>query len=166
MDKLLHEFSVGLFFWQTVLFVIILFLLRKFAWKPILNAVNEREQSIEESLKAAEKAKEEMANLQAANEKLLLEAKEERAKIIKEAKDAKESLISEAKEEAREAAAKITENAKKEIESQKNAVMADIKNEVGTMAVEVASKILRKELKDKKEQDKYLNELVADIKLN
>ena len=101
MDKLLGEFSIGLFFWQTVLFLALLFLLRKFAWKPILNAVNEREEGIKNALDAAENAKKEMENLQADNEKLLKEARAERETMLKEAREIKNKMIDDAKEEAK-----------------------------------------------------------------
>ena len=111
MEKLLGEFSVGLFFWQTVLFILLVLLLKKFAWKPILNAVNEREQGIKDALDSAQKAKEEMANLQADNEKLLKEARAERDAMLKEARDIKNKMISDAKDEAKVEADKMVAQA-------------------------------------------------------
>ena len=117
MEKLINEFSIGLFFWQAVVFILLLLLLRKFAWKPILNAVNEREQGIKDALESAERAKLEMANLQADNEKLLQEARAEREAMMKEAREIKVKMISDAKEEAQAEANKTIANAQVAIES-------------------------------------------------
>lgn len=158
--------AIGLVFWTTLTFLILLLILRKVAWKPILNSVKEREQNIRESLSQAEKAKEEMANLQAENIKLLNEAKEERTKILKEAKEAGEKLIADAKEKAGVEYSKKVEEAVKEIENQKMAALTEVKNEAGKMAVEISKKILQKELSDPQAQQSYASALVNDIKLN
>lgn len=158
--------AIGLVFWTVVVFLLILVVLRAFAWKPILNAINEREESIEDALKAAEKAKADMEALNAKNENLLAEAREEKSKIILEAKEASEKIVNEAKEKAKLENARLLENAKKEIESQKEAAKAELKNEVGTMALEIAEKILQKELENKAAQETLASKLVEDFKLN
>lgn len=164
MELLTPEF--GLFFWTLVVFLILVFILSKYAWKPIMAALNEREQGITEALQSAEKAKAEMAALNADNQRILNEAKEEKSKIIREAKDASEKMMNEAREKAKTEAAKILVDAKREIENQKNAVMVDIKNQIGNLATEVAEKMIRKELKKDGEQMGYVNQLVGEIKLN
>lgn len=164
MDLLTPGF--GLFFWSFIIFSLIVFILGKFAFKPIGKAIKQREESIENALKAAEKAKEEMANLQADNEKFLAEAKEERAIILKEANALKDTIVSDAKTKAKIEADKIIANAKQEIENQKNAVLSEIKENVGGLAIEVAEKILRRELSTDKMQNELTADLVGDIKLN
>ena len=119
MEKLINDFSFGLFFWQMLLFVLLLFLLKKFAWKPILNALNDREEGIKNALESAENAKLEMQNLQADNQKLIQEARTEREAMIKEAREIKEKMISDAKEEAKAEADKMISNAQDAIESEK-----------------------------------------------
>lgn len=158
--------SIGIVFWTTIAFLILLFLLRKFAWKPILSTVNQREQKISESLAAAEKARAEMEQLTATNEKLLQEAREERAKILAEAKQIKEKMISDAKAEATEAQQKIAEANRQEIENQKNAAIAELKDAAAVLSLEIAEKVIRKELKDDKAQQAYVSELLADYKSN
>lgn len=166
MEKLLQEFSVGLFFWQSILFLALLFLLRKFAWKPILNAVNERESSIEEALKSAEKAKLEMAQLTAENEKIIAEARIERDKMLKEAKTASDKMITEAKEKASSEGDRLIIAAKEAIENEKKAAITEVKNQVAILSVEVAERILRKELSSKEAQKELINGLVEEVTLN
>lgn len=156
----------GLFFWSIVIFAIFWFLIGKLAFKPIANALEKRENDIQDALDQAKKAKEEMQKLQADNEQLIQEAREERSKILKEAKDAKESIIKEAREQAKVEANKLIANAKVEIESQKNAAIADVKNQLGSMALEIAEKVLKKELADDKDQINYVDKLVDDMNLN
>ena len=124
MENLLNQFSEGLFFWMLILFVLLVFLLKKFAWKPILDAVNEREEGIRNALLSAEEAKKEMQNLKADNEKLLAEARAERDAMLREARELKEKMISDAREEAQVQGAKMIEQAKASIESEKNQAMA------------------------------------------
>ena len=131
MDKLLSEFSLGLFFWQLLLFVGLVLLLKKFAWKPILDAVNEREEGIKKALESAENAKKEMQNLSSDNEALIKEARAERDAMLKEAREIREKMISEAKEDAKEQGAKMIENAVTAIEQEKQAALAHLKKEVG-----------------------------------
>lgn len=154
--------DIGLIFWQTVLFLIVLFLLGKFAWKPILNALHERENTIQESLDSAKKAREEMEKLQAANESLLQEARQERDKMLKQASETAKKLVADAKEEASAEGKKMIEKAKVEIENEKKAAVVEVKNQAAALSIEIAEKILRKDLADESAQkdlvDKYLNE--------
>ena len=158
--------SVGLIFWTAVVFIILLVLLRSLAWKPILSAVKEREQSIEDALNAAKKAKEEMALLNAQNEKILKEARAERDGILKEAREMKENIINEAKNSATVEANKLIENAKSAIQNEKASAMADIKNQVGQLSIEIAEKILTKELADKSAQVALVNDVIDQVKFN
>ena len=158
--------SVGLIFWTAVVFIILLVLLRSLAWKPILSAVKEREQSIEDALNAAKKAKEEMALLNAQNEKILKEARAERDGILKEAREMKENIINEAKNSATVEANKLIENAKAAIQNEKASAMADIKNQVGQLSIEIAEKILTKELSDKSAQEALVNDVIDQVKFN
>lgn len=164
MDLLNPHF--GLFAWTLVVFLIILFLLKKFAWKPILKALNERETGIAESIATAERVRSEMAQLQAKNEQLLAEAKEERSQMLREASEARDRIIHEAKERAKVEETKIIEEAKLQIERLKNAAMTEVKNEIGNLAVEVAERILRKELTSTEAQKEYVKKLTSEIKLN
>jgi F-type H+-transporting ATPase subunit b len=158
--------SVGLIFWTAVVFIILLVLLRSLAWKPILSAVKEREQSIEDALNAAKKAKEEMALLNAQNEKILKEARAERDGILKEAREMKENIINEAKNSATVEANKLIENAKAAIQNEKATAMADIKNQVGQLSIEIAEKILTKELSDKSAQEALVKDVIDQVKFN
>jgi len=158
--------GIGLIFWQTITFLLVLFLLGKFAWKPILGALKAREYSIESALKSAEKAKNEMAKLKADNEKLLSEAREERDKMMKDAMAAANSIKEEAKEEASKTTAKMLSDAKATINAEKNAALAEVKNQVASISLEIAEKVLRKNLSDDKVQQELLNEYMKDLKLN
>ncbi len=158
MEKLIEEFSVGLFFWQTVLFIALIFLLRKFAWKPILNAVIEREEKIEGALKAAEEAENKMKELSANNEKILADARVERENILKEGRSIKEKMIADAKNQATTEAEKIIISAKEQINIEKMKAMTEIKNQVADISIEMAEKILGAELKDAKNQKKLIEE--------
>ena len=156
----------GTIFWMIIVFGILLFILGKFAWKPILNALKEREESIASALNAAEEAKKEVAELKADNEKIIAEAKKERDVILKEAKEIKEKIVAEAKENAGREGEKIIEQARQQIESEKIAAIVDIKKQVADLSVMIAEKVIKKELKDKNEQEKMVDGLVEDIKLN
>lgn len=166
MEKLLDEFSIGLFFWQTVLFLALLFLLRKYAWKPILNAVNEREEGIKNALLSAENAKREMENLQSDNEKLLKEARTEREAMLKEARDIKNKMIEDAKEEAREEANKLIIQAQASIESEKKAAIAELKSQVANLSIDIAEKVVKEELSNKGKQVKLVESMLGETKLN
>ncbi len=141
MEKLINEFSIGLFFWQTLLFGLLLFLLWKFAWKPILNAVNDREDGIKDALAAAENAKKEMQNVTADSENLLKEARAERESLLKEAREIKDRLIADSKELAKVEGDKMIKQAQATIESEKKAAVADIKNQVAELSVDIAEKV-------------------------
>jgi F-type H+-transporting ATPase subunit b len=163
MEKLLSEFSLGLFFWQLLLFIALLLLLKKFAWKPILDAVNERETSIKDSLSAAQKARDEMQAVQADNKRILKEARTERDVLLSEAKKASTQMINQAKEDAKLEADKITAQAQEMIQNEKKAAINDLKTQVAQLSVDIAEKVLQTELKDKAAQDKLVEELVKEI---
>jgi F-type H+-transporting ATPase subunit b len=156
----------GLFFWQTVTFGIVLFILGKFAWGPIMGSLKEREDSIAEALSAAQEAKAEMASLKAANEALLQEARIERDKMLRDAQVAANNMMNEAKDRATKEGALLLDNARKGIETEKNAAMAEVKNFAATIALEVAEKILRKELKDNEAQKALVSEYLKESSLN
>ncbi len=166
MDKLINDFSLGLFFWHSVIFIGLVLLLKKFAWKPILDAVNEREEGIKEALLSAKNAKQEMQNLKSDNEKLIAEARVERDAMMKEARDIKDKMINDAKTEAQAQGLKMIEQAKAAIQSEKNAAMADLKNHVSSLSIEIAEKVLKSELSDKASQTKLVAQLLGDAKLN
>jgi len=166
MEKLLNEFSIGLFFWQTLLFSLLLFLLWKFAWKPILSAVNDREDGIKDALAAAENAKKEMQNVTADSEKLLKEARAEREAMLKEAREIKDRLIADSKEQAKVEGDKMIKQAQASIESEKKAAVADIKNQVADLSVDIAEKVIREQLANKDKQLKLVDDMLGDIKLN
>ena len=166
MDKLIEQFSLGLFFWMLVIFIGLIFLMRKFAWKPILDAVNEREEGIRNALLSAENAKREMLNLQSSNEKLVAEARAERDAMMKEAREIKEKMINDAKSEAQAQGEKMIAQAKAAIESEKNAAMAELKNQVSTLSLEIAEKVLKSELSNTEAQSKLVERMLGDAKLN
>ncbi len=166
MEELFGQFSLGLFIMQTVLFLALIFLLKKFAWKPILDAVNEREEGIKNALLSAESAKKEMQNLKSDNEKLLAEARLERDSMIKEAREIKEKMINDAKTEAQVAGQKMIEQAKASIESEKNAALAELKSQVSTLSLDIAEKLLKDELSNKEAQTKLVEKMLGDVKLN
>ena len=165
MDKLIEQFSLGLFFWQLILFVALVLLLKKFAWKPILNAVNDREEGILKALESAENARKEMQNLTADNERILKEARIERDAMLKEAREMKDSMITEAKSEAHAQATKVIEQAKATIESEKHAAIAEIKNQVAELSLEIAEKVMRSELSDKNKQIQLVEDMLKEVKL-
>lgn len=158
--------DVGLLLWTSIIFLLFWGVIGKYAFRPIKDALIKRESDIQDALDEAKKAKEEMANLKAANEELLAQAREERAKIMKEAKEAKDTIISDARVKAKEEAQKIVGNARNEIENQKMAAMIDVKNKAGMIALEIAEKIIRKELQGDGAQEAFANTLVEEINLN
>eukprot|EP00746_Dinoflagellata_sp_MGD_P007454 gnl/MRDRNA2_/MRDRNA2_114750_c0_seq1.p3 gnl/MRDRNA2_/MRDRNA2_114750_c0~~gnl/MRDRNA2_/MRDRNA2_114750_c0_seq1.p3 ORF type:complete len:167 (-),score=24.22 gnl/MRDRNA2_/MRDRNA2_114750_c0_seq1:1140-1640(-) len=166
MEKLINEFSVGLFFWQSLIFLVLLFLLRKFAWKPILNAVNEREEFIEQSLEDAHKAKDELQRLKAKNEDLIKEARVERDELLKSARAAKDSMINEAKDTAKKEADKILEAARATIETEKLAAIAELKNSVAALSIDIAEKIIKEELSSEDKQKKLVSNMLEEVSLN
>ena len=168
---ILADFSVmkpdpGLVFWTFLIFLLVWIILGRVAFKPIQKALKKREDDIQDSLDEAKRARDEMAQLQSQNEQLLKEAQEERAKSLREAKDTKEAIIKEAKEEAKEEAKKIVADAKAQINNMRMETMTNIRNEVGTMAVDIAEKVLRSKLQGDKEQEALVNRLVDEIKFN
>ena len=166
MDKLLNDFSFGLFFWQTLLFIILLLLLRKFAWKPILNAVKDREEGIKNALKSAEDARKEMQNLTADNERILKEARNDREELLKEARSIREKMIDEAKGDAQLEANKLIEKAKESIQTEKQAAIIDLKNQVADLSIGIAEKLVKEELASKDKQVKLIETMLKDVKLN
>ena len=166
MEKLFEDFSLGLFFWQAVLFIALILLLKKFAWKPILDSVNDREEGIKNALDSAEKAKLEMQNLQADNQKLLHEARAEREAMLKEARDIKNKMIEDAKGQAQDQASKMIQQAQEAIESEKKAAVAELKNHVATLSLEIAEKVLHTELSNKDKQLKLVEAMLAEKSLN
>lgn len=166
MEKLLSEFSVGLFFWQTLLFLALLFLLRKFAWKPILGAVNEREEKISDSLALAEKTRTEIENLKAQNADLLKEARAERDAMIKDAKATTSKMIEDAKSTAKEEGGKMIASAKESISAEKAAAISELKVQVASFSIEIAEKVVRGELSSDTKQKALAEKLVADINMN
>ena len=157
---------LGLFGWILLAFIVVFLLLKKYAWGPILKGLDERENTIAGSIAMAEKVKLEMVQLKGENEALLTAAREERAIMIKEAKVTKDKMIADAKEEARAQAAKILTEANAAIQQQKMAAITDIKNQVGKLVVEVSEKVLRRELANKTEQERFINQLSQELKLN
>jgi len=166
MEQLLGQFSLGLFILQAVIFVGLVLLLKKFAWKPILDAVNEREEGIKNALQSAEQARKDMENLKSDNEKLLADARAERDALLKEAREIKEKMINDAKADAQAQGEKMIEQAKAAIESEKNAAMADLKNQVSALSLEIAEKLLKDELSNKESQTKLVEKMLGDAKLN
>ena len=164
MGLLVPDF--GLLFWMVLSFSILLWILKRFAWGPILKALNDREQSIEEALKSAENAKAEMTLLQTGNEKILKEAILEREKIIKEARDLKDSIIRDARHEAGVEAAKVTENARATIELERVAAISDIKKLIANFSVDIAGKILQEKLADESRQKEMVNDYINQININ
>lgn len=156
----------SLIFWTTIIFLLLLILLRKFAWKPILGAVRTRETSINDALDAAEKAKLEMQNMHADNEKLLQEARAEREAMMKEARELKAKMITDAKDDAKAEADKMVAQAQAAIESEKKAAIAELKQQVATLSLEIAEKVVKHELSDSDKQMKLVNEMLGDAKLN
>jgi F-type H+-transporting ATPase subunit b len=165
MEKLITEFSIGLFFCQTIILILLIFLLKKFAWKPILDAVNEREEGIKNALLSAEKAKEEMASLQSDNEQTLKKARSERDLLLKEAREIKQQIIDEAKNEAKSEAKKIISQAQETIQNEKNAAIVDLKNQVAGLSIDIAEKVLKEKLSDDKTQMKLVKDLVKEVTL-
>ena len=166
MDKLINDFSFGLFIWQIAIFVGLILLLKKFAWKPILDAVNDREEGIKNALLSAENARKEMQNLQADNQRILQEARLERDNMLKDAREMKEKMVADAKNEAQAQGLKMIEQAKAAIEGEKNAAMAELKLQVSTLSLSIAEKILKDELSNKEAQTKLVEKMLGDVKLN
>lgn len=158
--------GIGMIFWTTLFFLILLFVLGKFAWPAILAAVHARNDSIKKALESADRAREEMTKLQANNEKILAEAKSERDAMMKEAKEMKDKIISEAKEKAGEEANKLLQNAREAIRSEKDSAIVEMKQQMAILSIDIAEKVLKNKLSDDKSQKDLVNKLVDDIDLN
>jgi F-type H+-transporting ATPase subunit b len=158
--------AIGLVFWVAIAFLALVVILRTAAWKPILGAVKDREDSIKNALEAAENAKKEMQNLQADNEKLLKEARAEREAMLKEAREIKDQMIADAKDEAQEQASKMIAQAQESNRSEKQAALAELKNQVANISVDIAEKVVRGELADKKKQLSLVDKMLGDVTLN
>ena len=165
MEKLINEFSFGLFFWQLFIFIGLVLLLRKFAWKPILDTVNERETSIKNAINAAEEAKNEMASTQANNQKFLKEALAEREALLKEARTNGDEIVAQAKTEAKAEADKIIALAQESIQNEKRAALNELKNQVAQISLDIAEKVIDSELDSKNKQSQLLDKLVKDASL-
>ena len=157
---------LGLIFWTLLAFGIVFYILAKYAWKPILKSLNDREKNISDAILSTEIVKKEMAELKNENEILLAKAREERAQMMREAKETRDKIISEAKEQARAKTNKIIASAQDAINQQKMAALIDLKNQIGNLVIEVSEKVLRRELNNKEEQEKYIQQLAANVELN
>jgi F-type H+-transporting ATPase subunit b len=166
MEKLISEFSVGLFFWQLVIFVSLIFLLRKFAWKPILSAVEERETKISDALDLAEKTKQEMTQLKAQNEELIKQARQERDDILKMARETGDQIISDARSKSVADVEKMKTDAMNLIAIERQKAITEIKNQVASLSLDVAEKLVRQDLSNDSRQKELAEKLVADAKLN
>ena len=164
--NLLNDFSPGLFVMQAIILLILIFLMRKFAWKPILDSLNDREEGIQSALDAAENAKKDLQNLQADNERILNEARAERDTMLKEARELKTSMIAIAKEEAEAEAEKVVKQAQETILAEKKAAVADLKNQVAGISVDIAEKVVKSELADKNKQLELVSSSLKDVTLN
>lgn len=158
--------AIGLIFWTSVVFILLVILLKKYAWKPILTAVEDRNESIEKALKAAEKAKEDIESLTADNDRILNEAKLERDALLKEAREIKEKVIAEAKDKAKEEADKILISAKDQIRNEKMAAITELKNQVAELSIEIAEKILKSELQNENKQKELISSALAEKELS
>ena len=158
--------SFALLLWTFLAFIIVFFILKKYAWKPILKSLKERENGINEAISSAEKVKAEMAQLKSENENLLVKAHEERALMVKEAKHTSDKMISDAKDKAKAEYERIVAETQHAIQQQKNAALIERKKQVGKLVIEVAEKVLRQELADKNEQENYIKQLAEGVKLN
>ena len=158
--------SLGLLFWTLIAFLIVFFVLRKFAWGPILSSLNQREKTIADSLESAERVKREMVQLKSENEDLMQRAREERSALLKEAKETRDKMINDAREQARLEANKLIAEAQQAINAQKMAAITEVKNKVGQLVIEVTEKVLRKELSNPQAQEAHIKGLVDEVKLN
>ncbi|TVZ56339.1 ATP synthase F0 subcomplex B subunit [Lutibacter sp. Hel_I_33_5] len=158
--------GLGLIFWTAITFLCLLFILKKFAWKPILGAVSDREKSIKDALASAEEAKKEMQNLTADNEKLIKEARIERDAMLKEAREIKESIIAEAKDEAKEVTTSLIEKAQASIQQEKQAALAELKKQVADLSIGIAESVIKKELTSKDDQLKLVEGMLEEVTLN
>jgi len=166
MDKLINDFSFGLFFWQAIILLVLILLMVKFAWKPIIAALEARELGISEAIDSAEKARRELLNLKADNQKLLDQARIERDTMLKEAREIKEKMIADAKGEAQAQGEKMIAQAVAKIESEKIAAISELKSHVSTLSIDIAEKILKSELDNNEAQSKLVEKMLNEAKLN
>lgn len=166
MEKLVNDFSIGLFFWMAVILVVLILLLVKFAWRPIMTSITAREAGIMDALASAEAARKEMHNLQADNQRILQEARMERDAMIKDAREIKDKMIADAKADAQAEGAKMIEQAKAAINAEKNAAMAEVKAQVAGLSLEIAEKILKNELSNREAQTSLVEKMLGEVKLN
>ena len=162
MEKLISEFSFGLFFWQLLIFIFLVLLLKKFAWKPILDTVNERESSIKDAMSEADKARNEMAAIQESNQKVLKEARAEREALLKDARNTGAEIIAQAKTDAKTEANKIISQAQEAIQNEKRAAVNELKNQVAKISLEIAEKVIDTELANKDKQTQLVDKLLKD----
>ena len=165
MEKLISEFSFGLFFWQLLIFIFLVLLLKKFAWKPILDTVNERESSIKDALSEADKARNEMAASQESNQKVLKEARAEREALLKDARNTGAEIVAQAKTDAKTEANKIISQAQEAIQNEKRAAVNELKNQVAQISLEIAEKVIDTELANKDKQAQLVDKLLKDSSL-
>ena len=166
MEKLVNDFSLGLFFWQAIILIVLILLLVKFAWRPIMTSITAREEGITKAIAAAEAARKEMQNLQADKQRILQDARAERDAMIKEAREIKEKMVADAKSEAQAQGAKMIEQAKATIESEKNAAMAELRTQVAGLSLDIAERILKNELSNRDTQTAMVEKMLDDVKLN
>jgi|SRR5690625_1614312 len=166
MDKLINDFGFGLFFFQIGIVTVLIIILKKYAWGPILNAINSREEGIRTALESAEKARLEMQNLKSDNEKLMQEAREERDQMLKDARNIRQNMIAEATEEAESRANDMIAKAKEAIRAEKQTAMSDIKAQVADLSIGIAEKVVRQELDNKDKQMQLVNDMLKDVELN
>ncbi|MDQ2718948.1 MAG: F0F1 ATP synthase subunit B [Bacteroidota bacterium] len=164
MELLLPK--LGLIFWTLIAFGITLWILGKYAWKPIMKSLDERERNISDSISSAENVRKEMSQLKSENEALLAQAREERGQMLREAKETRDKIVIEAKEQARVETGKIIADAQNVINQQKMAAITDLKNQVGNLVLEVSEKVIRRELSNKEEQEKYIQQITENVDLN
>ena len=165
MEKLISEFSFGLFFWQLLIFILLLLLLKKFAWKPILDSVNERESFIKNAMLEAEKARNEMASIEESNQKVLKEARAEREALLKDARATGAEMIAQSKIDAQTEANKIIAQAQETIRNEKRAAVNELKNQVAQISLEIAEKVIDKELDNKNKQAELVDNFLKDVSL-
>lgn len=164
MELITPEF--GLFFWQVIVFLILVLLLTKFAWKPIMKAIDERERTINDSLESAERAKEKMMNLKEDNKQMMKEAREQRDQMLRDAQAMKKRLLEEATEEAGKKSAELLTKAQETIRAEKRAAIKELKSQVGLLSVEIAESVLKAELKDEKSQKALVEKMLNEVQLN
>ena len=165
MEKLISEFSFGLFFWQLLIFIFLVLLLKKFAWKPILDTVNERESSIKDAMSEADKARNEMAAIKESNQKVLKEARAEREALLKDARNTGAEIVAQAKTDAKTEANKIISQAQEAIQNEKRAAVNELKNQVAQISLEIAEKVIDTELANKDKQAQLVDKLLNDSSL-